>query len=345
MMTFKLKILYSLKVMQIFIALTLVILLSGCPVKIDEEIKYQTIIGNAPVNLEKLNSENDDFNSTLRYDGHRQFIFFSSNRNSSGGNFDIIYKFFDIWYNDDDDIVNIDWPMIYPYQLESAIVNFVNTTSDQLGPLFLEGLKGTQYFFYAENDSGNFDIKLIHTSRLDWGTYQAQKRLFGPVNLKGINSSFDDYYPTFNQDYSKMWFCSNREKGQFDIYTLPLNPDEYLFESLNKPGLTITKESVLSGDSDDKCPIIFGNYMIFTSNRTGGFGGFDLYYSKRVNNQWTAPVNFGSTINSASDEYRPFPFEIGGKTVIIFSSNRPGGKGGFDLYAVRINDLNWTWKH
>jgi hypothetical protein len=209
-----------------------------------------------------------------------------------------------------------------------------------LGPLFLEGLKGTQYFFYADNDSGNFDIHVIYASRMDWGTYGAQKRLFGPVNLKGINSSSDDYYPTFNQDFTQMWFCSNREYGQFDIYSVQTNPDEYLYENLNKPDLAIVKEAVLSGEADDKCPILFGDYMIFTSNRKGGFGGFDLYHSKRVNNQWTTPVNFGPEINSASDEYRPFPFQIGIKTVMIFSSNRPGGKGGFDLYAVRIDELN-----
>ena len=50
-----------------------------------------------------------------------------------------------------------------------------------------------------------------------------------------------------------------------------------------------------------------------------------------------AATTGSSGMDSASDEYRPFPFKIGGKTVIIFSSNRPGGKGGFDLYAVRID--------
>jgi hypothetical protein len=339
-MAFKMKIRYSKKTTKIVFSLALLVVLSGCPFfNNDYDFEYNTIVGTTPVNLKELNTEYDDFNSDLPYPAGRQHIYFSSNRNSSGGNFDIVYKYFDISYHEKKDIVDIYWPVIYPHQLESAIVNLVNTTSDQLGPLFLEGLKGTKYFFYAENDSGNFDIKVIHTPRLDWGSSQAQKRLFGPVNLKGINSSSDDYYPTFNQDYTKMWLCSNRENGRFDIYTVPLNPDEYFYEYLIKPDLAITKEAIISGDSDDKCPIIFGDYIIFTSNRPGGFGGFDLYYSKRVNNNWTTPVNFGAEINTSSDEYRPFPFQIGGKNVMIFSSNRAGGKGGFDLYAVRINDL------
>jgi hypothetical protein len=339
-MTFKLKIQHSLKAMKFFLAIALIALLSGCPfINGDYDFEYHTIVGKTPVNLVELNTEYDDFNSDLPYSGGRQHIYFSSNRNSSGNNFDIIYKYFDISYHEKDDVVNIDWPVNYAGEFEQKLFKQINNDADQLGPLFCEGIKGTKYFFYAENDSGNFDIKVIHTPRLDWGTYNAQKRLFGPVNLKGINSDSDDYYPTINADYSQMWFCSNRENGHFNIYSVPLNPDEYFYEYLNKTDLAITKEEVLSGESDYKCPIIFGDYMIFTSNRPDGFGGFDLYYSKMANNQWTTPVNFGSMINSLSDEYRPFPFEIGGKNVLIFSSNRDGGKGGFDLYAVRIDDL------
>lgn len=330
----------KMKALKTIAFLVLAILCSGCPIfNNDNDFEYTTIVGKTPVNLEELNTEYDDFNSDLPYDARRQNIYFSSNRNSSGNNFDIVYKYFDISYHKKDDIVDIYWPVNYTEEFEQKLFALVNTTSDQLGPMFLEGPKGTRYFFYAENDSGNFDIKVIHTPRLDWGSYQAQKRLFGPVKLKGINSSFDDYYPTLNKDYTQMWFCSNRENNQFDIYSVPLNPDEYLYEYLNNPDLAIVKEGILSGESDDKCPILFGDYMILTSNRPGGFGGFDLYYSKLVNNQWTEPVNFGTDINTSSDEYRPFPVEIGDKNVVIFSSNRPGGKGGYDLYAVRIDDL------
>ena len=79
--------------------------------------------------------------------------------------------------------------------------------------------------------------------------------------------------------------------------------------------------------------------MVFTSDREGGYGGFDLYYSLFTNGQWTTPVNFGEKINSANDEYRPITFSFNNIDMMIFSSNRPGGKGGFDLYGVKIGDL------
>jgi hypothetical protein len=74
--------------------------------------------------------------------------------------------------------------------------------------------------------------------------------------------------------------------------------------------------------------------MIFTSDRPGGYGGFDLYYSVFRKGKWSSPVNLGEKINSAADEYRPL---IGlhydySNYFIIFSSNRTGGQGGFDLY-------------
>ena len=102
----------------------------------------------------------------------------------------------------------------------------------------------------------------------------------------------------------------------------------------------IFKESVLSSNSNDKCPSINGNIIVFASDRDGGYGGYDLYYSQFINNQWSTPVNFGDKINSSSDEYRPITFSFFNYfDLMIFSSNRPGGKGGFDLYCVKIGDL------
>ena len=80
------------------------------------------------------------------------------------------------------------------------------------------------------------------------------------------------------------------------------------------------------------------DFMVFASNRAGGFGGYDLWYSKKINGQWEEPQNFGSNINSEFDEYRPIvrKYENINNDLMIFSSNRKGGLGGFDLYYVGI---------
>jgi len=90
----------------------------------------------------------------------------------------------------------------------------------------------------------------------------------------------------------------------------------------------------VNSTSNDKCPFIDGNIMVFASDRPGGLGGFDLYYSVFRNGKWSAPVNFGPGINSSSDEYRPL-VDIHpdfSNAFMVFSSNRPGGNGGYDLY-------------
>ena len=53
---------------------------------------------------------------------------------------------------------------------------------------------------------------------------------------------------------------------------------------------------------DDKCPFIFNDFMVFASNRQGGYGGYDLYYSIWNNGKWSLPLNFGNRINTRYDE-------------------------------------------
>ena len=84
-----------------------------------------------------------------------------------------------------------------------------------------------------------------------------------------------------------------------------------------------------------------GNLMVFVSNNSSGFGGYDLWYSMFENGIWNEPQNFGSEINTEFDEYRPVIeyFPESNNDLMIFSSNRPGGKGGFDLYYTGIKKM------
>ena len=134
----------------------------------------------------------------------------------------------------------------------------------------------------------------------------------------------------------RRFFCSNR-KGDFDIYQLSSENNANIYNLLYNDS-TAKSESIyqLNSNKEDKCPFINWNIMVFASNRDGGFGGYDLYYSKFIDNEWSEPVNFGESINSKFDEFRPISID---NNVMIFSSNRPCGKGGFDLYIVRITNI------
>jgi OmpA family/WD40-like Beta Propeller Repeat len=85
-----------------------------------------------------------------------------------------------------------------------------------------------------------------------------------------------------------------------------------------------------------------GNMLFFSSNRTGGFGGKDLWYTiMNDKGNWTAPVNAGNRINTEGDEMSPF-IHFDGKSLYFASDGRPG-MGGLDIYMTRMNmDSTWT---
>ncbi|HSO77145.1 MAG TPA: hypothetical protein VLQ76_01135, partial [Bacteroidales bacterium] len=89
---------------------------------------------------------------------------------------------------------------------------------------------------------------------------------------------------------------------------------------------------------NEKCPFVSGRYLVFVSDMPGGMGGQDLYYSVFREGKWSSPVNMGPKINSSYNEYRPvigrdLQFE---NPFMVFSSDRPGGKGGYDLYFAGL---------
>jgi Tol biopolymer transport system component len=80
--------------------------------------------------------------------------------------------------------------------------------------------------------------------------------------------------------------------------------------------------------------------LLFTSNRPGGKGGYDLYMAERVNGKYDSAVNV-TALNSAKDEYSAFIAPD--KSYIIFSSQRNGGYGWDDLYiSFRKKDKTWS---
>ncbi|MFO7656261.1 MAG: hypothetical protein R6W78_04275 [Bacteroidales bacterium] len=84
-----------------------------------------------------------------------------------------------------------------------------------------------------------------------------------------------------------------------------------------------------------------GQTLYFTSNRNGGYGGLDIYTSKRLGkNNWEEPVNIGPVINSEYNEDTPF-LTGDGKT-LYFSSQGHYNMGGFDIFYSTLLD-NDTW--
>ncbi len=337
-------------------------MLQGCP---GYGYKYnKAYFPTTPVNFTEINTVYDDYNATSPILGNGFPLCFSSSRNSGGANFDIVYKFISIEFSKTTGELSIfEGADAYQYFMGECSnlvqgVRKINTPEDELGPYLMmmdhvsDGAFGHDGYtpfimLYSNNIDGNQDIRFTHNT----GRYEYED----PLPVSFLNSDADDAYPCFNADRSALYFCSSRE-GDFDIYRARTDPEKAILDLLSSSeALPIEKDTLLSSEGDDKCPYLaynnfdlYGdemihNLLVFASNREGGYGGYDLYYSPYVDGQWEEPVNFGAGINTEYDEYRPivlpqWEFE---NDFMIFSSNRTGGLGGFDLYYVGIPAIGY----
>lgn len=134
--------------------------------------------------------------------------------------------------------------------------------------------------------------------------------------------------------------------GQTMIFTRLLNGQEDIFMATfdTTAGLWAVEDFPFNSTNNEGAHAISpdGNYLIFTScNRDDGFGSCDLYLSVRKNNKWSAPVNMGPVFNSASWDAQPC-FGLDGLS-LYYSSSRPGGMGGRDIwYVYQVAAGKWS---
>jgi hypothetical protein len=161
-----------------------------------------------------------------------------------------------------------------------------------------------------------------------------------PVSIGSIvNTLANEGGEVVSKDGLSLFFVSNRtgSLGGGDIWVsqraaanAPWGPAQNLGTTIN----SVSNEQTVALSLDE-------HLLFFTSNRPGGFGGFDLYVSRRHNKRddfgWQTPVNLGSGVNSAGGEFGPTFFEDDdtGAIILYFSSDRLVVSG-FDIYASTL---------
>jgi hypothetical protein len=336
------------------------LVLQGCPWY---GYKYnEGSLPATPVNFEEINSAYDDYNASSPIAGDAFPLCFSSTRNSAGGNYDIVYKFISIEFSKESGDLRIfegtdGWAerMKECANLQEALA-LINSPAEERGPCVLEGgswghdedgqPERSFLLLYDHDSAGHRDIYFTHN------VDESNSAYIPPQPALSFNTPFNDAYPCPDTRATAIYFSSDRD-GEYDIYRIPNPESRDIFELLASENLPVEKDQVLSSSGNDLCPYIadhaevnFSNaykdgVLVFASDREGGYGGFDLYYATPVEGGWSEPVNFGPGINSAHDEFRPIviPLDEFTHDFMLFSSNRPGGKGGFDLYYVGIEDF------
>ena len=138
-------------------------------------------------------------------------------------------------------------------------------------------------------------------------------------------------------DNKHLYFALMREEGG-----LQPNCDIYVSDNADGEWSDIRKLSANVNDPKywDSQPTISadGVTLYFASDRPGGYGGIDLYVTKKnpVTGEWSKPQNLGPKINTQGDEKTPFIHSD--SETLYFSSNGQFGFGGYDIFYVRKDE-------
>ncbi len=311
--------------------LLILICFTSCK-KTENPIKY--LYGTFPdsvYNLNNINSAFDDYNTDCYQLYGEIYILFSSNRGSSGGQYDFVQGMISFVFDQTtgefgytSNTSNI--PLL------SSLMNAANTAGNDFGPYsFFSTVDGYEYLITSsENNEGDLDFYYFK-NRPAFGTLVPD--ILGPFPSTLLNTSANDAYICFNTNQDSAYFSSDVD-GNYDIYCKTIPEETEIDEWLGGDYSTSEKIDSINSSGNEKCPIVFRDIMFFVSDRPGGLGGYDLYYSVFKNGNWNSPKNMGPGINSSSDEFRPrlwYHYDFT-NYFLVFSSDRPGGNGGFDLY-------------
>jgi hypothetical protein len=268
-----------------------------------------------------INSASSDQGPAISKDG--LILYFHSNRPGGLGGFDI--------YVSQRASVDDAWGL--PVNLGPI----VNTVFDEGNPAFSRD--GHSLFFQSIRPGGlgGIDLWLAYREHthddFDWQP---------SVNLgAGVNSTADDNAPSYLENdelgIAQLYFVSTRAGGLGgqDIYLSNQMPDGSF-----GPASVVAD---LSTPSTDSRPSIRhdGREIIFQSNRPGSLSALlDLWVATRASalDGWSTPVSLGPTINTTATENNANLSSDG--NTLFFSSDRPGGLGGLDLYVTTRTKLH-----
>lgn len=295
-------------------------------------------------NFKKLNTRQDDWAPRWGNPAKQNQIIFSSNRDGSkgkgtnqwtGGGFSDFYK------SDKPKSKNTEWPGEWSPTLPLDQDEILNTAVNE-GEASVNA-KGTAIYFTRCPQ----DKKKVHGCYL----YQSPKKgkSWGEAQVIELGpDSFNYVHPFITSDELTIYFASNMPGGYggYDIYKATRPKKSAKFSKPENLG------PVINTPAQEVFPALRGDSLLyFSSDGHPGMGGLDIFFSKKVNGEYQTPENMMSPINSNWDEIGIMfddakVLDPKSKSEYVakgyFSSNRPGGRGGDDIYYFLLRPLVFT---
>lgn len=183
----------------------------------------------------------------------------------------------------------------------------------------------------VDDDEGQYFADMYYSDFKD-GNW-SEPTTFLPL----LNTPKHDLIGDFNSEGNILYYGLTTDFVSFDYFSDTFST-EYVYDKV-----AVKVNLPLNGENGDKDLFIFNDSLLFFASRhLPGYGGYDIFYSKRKDEKWQTPVNMGPEVNTAFDEISPF-ISNGGNT-LYFSSDRIDGFGGYDIFWTEFQNISRKWK-
>ncbi|WP_298473537.1 OmpA family protein [uncultured Maribacter sp.] len=185
--------------------------------------------------------------------------------------------------------------------------------------------------FYIRSNTNGGDMAFDENGKNALAIGSMDKNNVFSYLLKDLSTSF--YYPFFDETNNRFYFSANFEDsyGGTDLYYVQTNNGQIMSAPINLG-------PKINTPANEIAPYIHNGSLYYSSDIFYGFGGMDVYKTNlKVAGGYSIPVNLGSGINSAQDDFGFIVKDSGNGLIGYFSSNRKGGVGDDDLYSFNVS--------
>ena len=208
--------------------------------------------------------------------------------------------------------LNKDLPDLISYDIKSAISDSYLQYSPQYDVI-------SEELYYTRRKGNNlFDDEDISSFSV------SDNRRLSNSRVSFLNTENNEGSPTISDNGKLLIYTScemNFKKNSCDLYYLEKRGDSW-----TEP---MKMSENINSDYWDSQPFLYGDMLFFVSNRPGGSGGRDIYFTKKSGSDWENAVNYNE-VNSSYEEVSPFVRE----GILYFSSDRINSFGGYDLFLL-----------
>lgn len=281
-----------------------------------------------------LNTQQFDFTPAFADKNNQTVVFGSTRQASTGVELDPILgeNFSDLYTSTRDRLGK--WSE--PVKLPSSINGFGNEGA----PVF-NSKRTIMYFTRCPWDKKKEYGCDIWMSRKVGANYSEPEMLALKPDA-GKSDTLVVWHPTISANDEVLIFSTNARmsghKGGFDLYMVKLDKD-------GKPvGKPVNLGPEVNTPKGEVYPFLRSDgSLYFTSNGYGGMGGLDMFRAEPTGeNAWGQVENLKSPLNSPWDDYG-IVFD-GEEDRGFFTTNRPGGKGGDDIWRFYMPDLEFAFQ-